>query len=118
MEEMERQEEDHLSRAGLVRGSDGSLRPLAAALKLEPELADHVQAIQERIDRRYAAALAAKEQADAEKAALDAEQKLKADRERARLGGDFSPPTCARSEETGVPYPCIRRLDLSRASRS
>jgi hypothetical protein len=89
---MRQQEEDRLRRAGVVKCSDGSLRPVQVALEREPELADYVQAIRDRIDARRAATATAQEKADADKAALAAEEKLKADRERARLGGNFQEP--------------------------
>jgi hypothetical protein len=85
-EELDRQEEQHL-KIGMVKGTDGSLRPYDVALQLEPELADYVQGILDRTTARAAAAATAKEKAERDKAALAAEEKLKADRERARVGG-------------------------------
>jgi hypothetical protein len=89
--EEERQEEDRLSRAGLVRGSDGSLRPLAVALEREPGLAYHVQAIQDRIDARRAADADVKEKAERDRGALAAEQEIKDTREQARVSAEPEP---------------------------
>ncbi len=58
----------------------------------EPGLADYVLEIQDCIDARAVAAATAKEKAEEDKTSLAAEEQLKADRERARVSGDFVAP--------------------------
>jgi hypothetical protein len=74
----------------MLRGSDGSLRPLAVALQREPELAEVVEQLQARIEQARVAKAAATEAAtrEAEHERARAERTLSRDQRQAEIARD------------------------------